>query len=242
MYNIAICDDETSTCSELETMLLDYATLMSIEIEIDIWFTGRSLCEAFKKDYKVDLLFLDIELIGLNGLQVGKFIRDELNDQKTFITYISSKQSYAMSLFKIQPLDFLIKPIQKKELAEVMGRFIKLTEQGKLFFEFKNGRSLTKLPYEDIIYFSSMDRKITIVTVKEQYIFYGKIKNIVSKLTNNFLLIHQSYLINQNYVSEYAYDSVKMINGDILSISKANRVEVRKKIKLYRREFQFDNV
>lgn len=242
MYRVAVCDDETSTCAELETMLLSYGSLMSVPLEIDIWYTGASLCEAFKKGYYIDLIFLDIELIGLNGLQVGKFIRDELNDYKTFIVYISSRQNYAMSLFKVQPLDFLIKPIGKNELAEVMARFLKLTEYGKLFFEFKSRGKLYKIPCEDIIYFSSMERKIIIITCNGQYEFYGKLKNIASGLKSMFLQIHQSYLINQNYVSEYGYDSVKMINGDVLIISKANRVKVRKQIQLYRKETQFDDI
>lgn len=242
MYKVAICDDETSTCSELETMLLSYGSLTALPLEIDIWYTGKSLCEAFQKGYRIDLLFLDIELVGLNGLQVGKFIRDERNDQKTFIVYISSKQNYAMSLFKVQPLDFLIKPIGKNELAEVMARFLKLSELGKVSFAFKNGRNVYQVAYEDIIYFSSMGRKILVITVNGNYEFYGRIKTIAAKLTSNFLQIHQSFLINQNHVCEYDYDSVKMINGDLLSISKANRAKVRKKIQLYRKEIQFDDV
>ena len=58
------------------------------------------------------MLFLDIELITTDGIQVGKFIREELKNLETTIIYISSKSSYAMQLFQVQPLGFLIKPLE----------------------------------------------------------------------------------------------------------------------------------
>lgn len=67
---------------------------------------GREYRERFEKGNRVDLLFLDIELVQNNGIAVGNFIRNELEDMQTRIVYISSKESYAMQLFKVQPLDF----------------------------------------------------------------------------------------------------------------------------------------
>ena len=67
---------------------------------------GREYRERFEKGIELDLLFLDIELVQNNGIAVGNFIRNELEDMQTHIVYISSKESYAMQLFKVQPLDF----------------------------------------------------------------------------------------------------------------------------------------
>ena len=65
--------------------------------------------------------------------------------------------------------------------------------------------------------------------------FYGKLKNVMEELPDDFMMIHQSYIVNQLYVSEYAYDCVKMSDGTVLSISKPYRKEIRGKIKQYRR-------
>lgn len=241
MYKIAICDDEVSTCSELESMLAEYAASTSIQIETEIWYTGEGLCRFMKDGYRCDFLLLDIELVKLSGLDVGYFIRNELHDQKTFIIYVSSKQNYAMSLFKVQPLDFLIKPVRTAELAEVLGRGIRILDRGKTFFEFKMGGSYYKLPFEDILYFSSMLKKVIIITANRVYEFYGKLRDILPGLADCFLQIHQSYLVNQNHVIEFTYDSVKMSNGDILSVSKVNRTQVRKRIQSYRKETESGN-
>ncbi|GFI48572.1 hypothetical protein IMSAGC019_03909 [Lachnospiraceae bacterium] len=81
----------------------------------------------------------------------------------------------------------------------------------------------------------SMDKKIIIVKKdkKGKYSreeFYGKLKKIAEALPADFLMIHQSYIINQAYVSEYSYEMVKMADGEDLNISKPYRKETRSKI------------
>lgn len=66
---------------------------------------------------------------------------------------------------------------------------------------------------------------------KEIRTFYGKLNEIEERLPENvFLRIHKSYLVNKSYVKEFTYEWIKMLNGDVLSISKINRADVRRKI------------
>ena len=81
----------------------------------------------------------------------------------------------------------------------------------------------------------SMDKKIRVITRDGEDEFYGKLKSIMERLPADFMMIHQSYIVNQLYVSEYSYDCVKMSDGTILGISKPYRKEVRGKIKQYGR-------
>ena len=82
----------------------------------------------------------------------------------------------------------------------------------------------------------SMDKKILMIKKDGQEEFYGKLKNVIRQLPVGFLMIHQSYVIHQEYVSEYSYESVKMMNGDVLSVSKPYRKEVRAKVKQFLKE------
>ena len=88
---------------------------------------------------------------------------------------------------------------------------------------------------KDIAYFTSMDKKIVIVKKDGEEEFYGKLKNIAENLPVEFIMIHQSYIINQAYVREYSYETVKMVNGENLNISKPYRKETRRKIKQYQK-------
>ena len=184
---------------------------------------------------RLDLLFLDIELVRESGISVGKFIRKEMEDIQTHIVYISAKQGYAMELFKIQPLDFLVKPISDEQIKEVLTRSIRQKQSLKSCFEYQKGSAVFRVPTKDIAYFTSMDKKIRLVTKDGEEEFYGKLKNIMEALPADFMMIHKSHIVNQQYVVEYAYDSVKMSDGTILNISKPYRKEIRGKIKQYRR-------
>jgi DNA-binding LytR/AlgR family response regulator len=107
MFTVAICDDEKCTCSELEKIVLSYAKRHNISISVEIFYSGEGLC-AFLKNHAIDLVFLDIELESMNGVEVGRFLRQGLKNDLTQIVYISSKESYAMELFKVRPMYFLL--------------------------------------------------------------------------------------------------------------------------------------
>lgn len=235
MYKIGICDDDKILCASLEEQLHALAAEFPMKFEMEVWYSGESLESDLNKGIDLDILFLDIELFQKNGIEVGTFIRDELENTDTHIVYISSKESYAMQLFKIQPLDFLIKPISAEKLREVLTRSMKRKKAGEDCFEYQKGNLFLRVPMKEIMYFMSMDKKILIVKRDGQEEFYGKLKDVAEKLPSGFLMIHQSYVVHQEYVSEYAYESVKMMNGDILSISKPYRKEVRSKIKQYQK-------
>lgn len=79
----------------------------------------------------------------------------------------------------------------------------------------------------DILYFESMGRKVKIVTVQETYEFYGRLKEVVKRLSEDFIVIHKSFVINTQQVLRYTYEMVEMTNGMILVISQIKRKQVR---------------
>ena len=231
VFHIGICDDEKGTCAQLEEWCYDYGEKNGFDIEIDVWYTGERLCDdILNKKIHLDMLFLDIELVSTDGIKVGRFIRDELENLETAIVYISSKSSYAMNLFRVQPIDFLIKPIKKEKLMEAIICGIKLQERKNQVFEYCVRGYHYKVPYKDIVYFYSQDKKINIVLRNEEVQFNGKLKNIAKAVPHNFVLVHQSYLINLDFVAECSYELVKMNNGTLLNISLPYRKMVREKI------------
>ena len=253
MFHIGICDDEKGTCAQLEEWCCDFGEKNGFDIEIYVWYTGESLCDDISdKKLQLDMLFLDIELVSTDGIKVGKYIRDELENLETAIVYISSKSSYAMNLFRVQPIDkpaytaALLNLMQKirrpsflqaileaagrEKLMEVIICGIKLRERKKQVFEYCVRGYHYKVPYKDIVYFYSQDKKINIVLRNEEVQFNGKLKNIAKAVPHNFVLVHQSYLINLDFVAECSYELVKMNNGTLLNISLPYRKMVREKI------------
>lgn len=228
MFNIAICDDDEKMCAQIEHHLADYTEKQQVSTEI--FFSAEKLYRSLLDGAHYDLIFLDIEFRLMNGVEVGKRIREELKDETVQIVYVSSIQSYAMELFEIRPLNFLIKPVRKEKIISSVEKAMKLSAYYKDCFEFGKGKSRYREPYGDILYFESSGRKICFYTRKGKQELYGKMNEIEAEAPDCFIRIHQSYLINRAYVKKWEYEKAYLSNGMIFSISQSYRKSVRTKI------------
>lgn len=231
MLRIAICDDDKIICQQLEDMLTDIEEETNDQYEVEVFYSGEELYRYLKNNNRYNLIFLDIEMRDLNGVEVGKKIRDEMNDEATQIVYISGREDYAMDLFEVRPLNFLIKPVSKNKVEAAVNKAIKILGESKHFYEYKNGNVNFSVSVGDILYFESDGRKVNIILMDDVKSFYGKLSEVEEKLRNqDFIMIHKSYLINFNHVIEYTYDYVKMSNKETLTISQNNRKAVREQL------------
>lgn len=115
MVNIAICDDDVKFAGRLEEMLIDYAKKCQIKIKIEVFLDGLELLESIKNQKELyDIIFLDIEMKDLNGIEVAKKIRSF--DERCLIIYVTSYQSYAIEAYEVQPFRFIVKPINESIL------------------------------------------------------------------------------------------------------------------------------
>lgn len=228
MLRIAICDDEEALCSSFEEMLLRIARESSEQFDIDVFYTGEELYKYIEAGEQFDIILLDIELKMMNGVEVGYKIRNDLQNDITQIVYISGNESYAMELFQVRPLNFLIKPVTYERMQSMMNTAMRIVNKGNQFFEYQFKHASYKVPIKDILYFESENRKINIITTDEVYSFYGTIDEVFKKVKQyNFLDIHKSYLVNYNYIVKFEYRQVTLSNKRILPISQMNRKRIR---------------
>lgn len=228
MYYIAVCDDEEIVCSQIEDTILDYGKSICETIEIDVFYSGEELYKFLKEGSCYDMIFLDIELKMLNGVELGVKIRDELKNESVQIIYVSAKEDYAMELFKIRPMNFIIKPIDAETIRKVFEKGMELLNKSCQCFYFKQGHLIKKKPIKDILYFESMNRQVKMVTLEGEIIFYGSLSDIYYKLKEyHFFYIHKSFLVNYNHIIEFGYEQIVMSNKIILPISQSKRKGIR---------------
>ena len=91
MYEIGICDDGENTCSQLKEFLEEIAKERFLQINVKIWYTGESLHDYLSNGGYLDILFLDIELYKMSGIDIGHFIRNQLDNRSLQLIYISGK-------------------------------------------------------------------------------------------------------------------------------------------------------
>ena len=235
MIYVAVCDDELAIGAELEHMLLDIFGKQNIEYEIDVFFDGEELHKKIKAGAHYDLIFLDIEFAQseMNGVETGRLIRDVYQNHLTSIVYISWEKKYALHLFDIQPLNFLIKPLKYDKIEEVVNKYLKVTKLWSGTFTYKIGHNTFKVSIKDIVYLESYDRKLVIHLAdgrKDE--FYGSLKELYEEQLKkfDFLFIHASYLVNYDYITALKFNQVLLVNNTTpLPISKHRKSKIRER-------------
>ena len=217
---IAVCDDDKTICGYIEKIILNYAYRAGYKINVDVFFSGSELIRQVEED--TDMLFLDIELKDTTGVVIGNFLRKERNNRKIDIVFISAHPEYALDLFKIRPVDFLIKPFKETDVENII----------KEYYQFKNGNSVGRILYKDILYFSSDLRKVKLHKTDGTIIeMYAKLDEVAKKLPEKiFWRIHKSYLVNVRHVEMFRFDGLALYNGEKLMVSKTYRQDVRMKL------------
>lgn len=234
MLKIAICDDMTSVCSELENMLTLYSGSINERFDIELYYTGEKLCDDLKAGAYFDLIFLDIEMPNVDGVSVGKYIRNAMRNYNVEIIYISSHERYAMELFQFKPFDFLMKPLKQETVNGIMEKYIEVSSKNYSVFRYGEGKNAVAVYVKDILYFTIKSRVIELFTLSEKKVFYGKLKDVAAKLEKHqFFYANKSQLVNCRRIKEWGHDTLVMENNEKIMISQGRRKKVAEVHKEY---------
>ncbi len=228
MMRVAVCDDFPETVTQVNEYLADYQQLRDVKLDIKSFYNAEELWEYLRRN-PCDLVILDIELVKMNGVELGQLIRTELNDHTMKIVYISAKDCYDRQLFEAQPLNFLPKPIDKEKLYKMIDLTIDLLRDTERFFVFENKQGAFRIRFNDIIYFESFDHDIKIAAVSGNYEFKSSLSEVLKQLSDSrFLQVHRSYIINYSNANHIKYEEIIMSNGDAIPVGRDRRKDVRK--------------
>ncbi|WP_143186400.1 LytTR family DNA-binding domain-containing protein [Paenibacillus sp. P3E] len=234
MIHIAICDDDPRAAGLVERLILDNLERFSEKIEVTVYYSGERFVQAMECGSVFDIIFMDIEMRGMDGIAAGHALRaDDANDPAQLI-YISSYEQYHLKLFDVQPSGFIKKPVLTEpfmnKLIPAVQKAIRIRQQGKQHFlpVQQKGKELL-IPFRDIHYLESRIRRISLMTRDGEIQYYGTLGEEAQKLpARYFIRIHQSYIVNFYSVKEISARKIGLITGDELPVSEKNSIPVRK--------------
>lgn len=207
-------------------------------IDVEVFCSGVELCKFIQREHDFDLIFLDIEMTEVNGVEVGQIIREQMNNQTTQIVYISSNASYCMDLFQVRPMNFLEKPILAEKIIKQVNLANELCSKAECVFRYKQKHTSYSELVKNIVYFESQNRLVKMITTSRETSFYGTLAEIEQQLSkSNFLLIHKSFLVNYAHIVEFGAKEIKMSNGQLLAISQQRRKAVKDMQIKFEKEF-----
>ncbi len=200
-------------------------------IDLQGKFENAMKAEAFLKDNTVDIIFLDIEMPKVSGLQ----LLQKLNVESMVILTTAFPQ-YALEGYELDIIDYLLKPF-------ALGRFLKAVQKAKDFHEMKtrttggpqasyifikSDKRIEKIELSDMLYAESVGNYVSVYTENKKIMAYLTMKSLESQLpSDDFIKIHQSYLVNCSKIEAIEGNEIK-IGGKSLPISRNYRDMVMK--------------
>lgn len=199
MLRIAICDDEEKDRENIWSLVHKVEEKWKTEFYVSRFSSGEALCEDLEKN-KYDIILLDIIMKGISGIDTAKKIYSM--DIESYIVFISSYDQRLRELFGTKTLAFLDKPVNAKQVEDVLLQVDALIKKDKENVFLFTANKVQQFVYlKDIIYFESRHQKIEIVTIDDRIIIYDTLKNIWNTLESKdeFLMPNRSYILNLRY-------------------------------------------
>lgn len=231
MIRVVVCDDAKIVTDTMEKILLQYSEEIFEEIRIFKYHSGDELINNYIDNY--DIIFLDIKMPGLSGIDVAEKIRER--DNKVTLIFLTSLLNKALDGYNVGALNYIIKPISYKRLKIELDRWrSEIRDKNKPFITVKNDKGKYKIFLESISYIETYNRNLLIHTEKDNIVCYRKLRDMESGLIKyNFSRCHSSYLINLLYVERIEKFEMELITGDKIPISQLKKKQFMKDLASY---------
>ena len=217
MIRIAICDDEKHMSDHIRAMASDFFRKKNREIQLRTFLSGE---ELLNYDGQIDILFLDIQMNGMDGLETARKLR--AGKFRGFLIFITVLKEMVFQSFEVQAYDYLVKPVDEKQFGKTMERLYasmqNTSEDSLLVQKGYEGRIIRE---DEIVFCEVIDRKIYLNLVSGEVVdYYDRIENLETKLDSHFFRCHRSYLINLKHLKGYKNGTAYMDNHKEIPVSR----------------------
>lgn len=226
MIRIAIVEDEPTAAERLKECLNKFEREQNVAIKATEFSNGTSFLYSSGKIF--DLVFMDIDMPGMNGLDVSYKLREE--DENIAIVFLTNLKQYAINGYKVNALDFLVKPLTYLSFETVMKKFLKHMQKnepsGKLFI--KSSYCMKRVLIDDIDYIDVYLHGITIHQRNgEEEKTWGNLSDYEKLLpTDRFVKCSGHCIVNLDCVKKIEGTELTLESGQKISVSRNKKAEL----------------
>lgn len=240
MLKIAVCDDEKYFLKQEKEWISRYMNRLGYQFCIDTFVSGVEFMAIGDRVSKYDIMFLDINMEELDGLETAKKIREY--SKEVYIVFVTAFITYSLEGYKVDAVRYILKDNDsiEKAITECLDTIMEKMHYGenKYNFDFQEGRKTLLL--DEIVYIESNLHKLQFHLVGQKpdlYTMYGRLDHIDEMLNDfNFCRVHKSYLVNLRFMEKVERYQTKLLTGDTVSISQPKYNAVREKFICYKGE------
>lgn len=220
---IAVCDDNAAFRKQVKNEVEDY--FQSMDVLVCEYSSGEGLLDAMQQK-NFDLLLLDIEMGGIDGLETARKIRKE--NTQIPIVLLTSHTEFALEGYEVNAFRFLTKPLNQEKLVRTLADVEKQIFSKERITILVDGIE-HYISEQDIHFIKSENVYIRIVTGEKSYLVRNTLKEQLRQLKSPFWCqVHRSYLVNLNYVISFDGKSIQLTDEEKIPVSRANRAAFQK--------------
>ncbi len=242
MLQIAICDDEHFYREKIKHLLEQYFEGHSLAYTIQTFMSGKEFLSTCENNVKYDIVFLDINMEQIDGIQTASQIR--AFHTSTFIVFVTAFIDYALEGYKVNAIRYIMKDTLETAVPECMNAILQKMQMAQVSFPFTDGKR--SIYTDNILYIESNRHKCTFSYMNSAagetgitaYHLYEKLDTIEQTLSAfSFLRVHKSYLVNMKHICKISNYTVFLDTGKKLPIPKLRYQTVKEQFVAYKGAF-----
>lgn len=244
MLQIAVCDDEQYYREKIQSLLRQYLLQKNLAYTIQLYQSGEEFLDQCENKVKYDIIFLDISMRALDGIQTALQIRTFHSD--TQLVFVTAFIDYALEGYKVNAVRYIMKDTLDAAIPECMDTILLRMKKTQVSFSFIDGDAV--LYTDNILYIESQKHKLSFYymephTLKSPFAkpgpavfyMYEKLDSIEKILSDyGFLRIHKSYLVNMKHIRRLSNYTAFLDTDETLPIPRLKYQAVRESFAAYK--------
>lgn len=208
-YNIAVCDDDPADRGYIASLARSWASERGMGVRVTEFPTAESLLFALE-DGRFDILLLDIQMPGMDGVELAKSLRRE--DETAQIVFVTGYSQYIEEGYEVAALHFLIKPVGPEKLARVLDRAARNLRKAERVLTLEVSGQLARLPLRQITFAEVRGNYVT-VHAGEDYTVKMTLSELENRLDERFLRVGRSFAVNLTLISKVTRKEIVLTDG-----------------------------
>ena len=231
MLNFAICDDEHIEIEHLSSLVREWAAKRDVSVRISDFESAESFLFSYEDDPSIDILLLDIQMQKMDGVDLARKIRQD--NENIQIIFITGYPDFIAEGYEVSALHYLMKPVKKEKLSEVLDKAIKRLSKlpEVIMLEVESG--VLRLSVDEILYIEVLDHFLGVETTTEKHRVKMPLREFETKLPDNFVRCHRSFIANMHYIKKITRTDVILDSGKTLPLSRRLYADVNKAMITY---------